>query len=260
MRLAIIGGTGVYDLRMLGEIREEKVVTPYGEVGLRVGRYKNEEVAFLARHAADHSVPPHRVNYRANIWALKKLGVERVLATAAVGSLNPTMKMGDFVFTDQFLDFTHTRPFTFFEGGETGTYHTDFTEPYCPQIRSVMVEVAAEMALSSHSGGVYVCSEGPRFETPAEIRAFACLGGDVVGMTSIPEVVLAHEAGLCYATIALVTNMAAGLSQTALVGEEHRTAMLEAGEKLKSFILNVLEKLPVERSCKCLATAGPLKI
>lgn len=260
MRLAIIGGTGVYDPKMLGNIREEKVATPYGEVGLRVGRYQSEEVAFLTRHGEDHSVPPHRVNYRANIWALKKLGVERVLATAAVGSLNPTMQLGDFVFVDQFLDFTRARPLTFFEGGETGLYHTDFTEPYCPQMRSAMTVVAAEMALPSHPDGVYVCTEGPRFETPAEIRAFARLGGDVVGMTSVPEVVLAHEAGLCYATIALVTNMAAGLSQTVLVGEEHRAVMLEAGEKLKSFLLNVLQRLPVERRCNCLATAGPLRV
>ncbi|MFZ5816678.1 MAG: S-methyl-5'-thioadenosine phosphorylase [Bacillota bacterium] len=251
VRLAIIGGTGVYDPRILEQIREEIITTPYGEAKVRIGTYQGEEVAFLARHGTNHSVPPHLINYRANIWALKMLGVERVIATTAVGSVNRNMKPGDFVIIDQFLDFTKGRHSTFFDGGERGVVHIDVTDPYCPECRRVLLEAAGEVGIQAHRAGTYVCTEGPRFETPAEIRMFATLGGDLVGMTNVPEVVLAREAGLCYATVSMVTNFAAGISPTNLTHEEVLEVMAANSENLKKLVMATLTRIPVERTCHC---------
>ncbi|MCG0278293.1 MAG: S-methyl-5'-thioadenosine phosphorylase [Thermanaeromonas sp.] len=259
MRIAIIGGTGVYDPGML-EMREQRVETPYGEITVKVGLYKGEEVVFMNRHGEGHSLPPHRVNYRANIWALKVLGVERVIATAAVGSTNPDYKPGEFVIVHDFLDFTKTRVYTFFEGGETGVVHTDFTQPYCPELRGILLKTAKDLGIKAHDGGVYACTEGPRFETPAEIRMIRQLGGDVVGMTAVPEVILAHEAGLCYSTIAMVTNMAAGISDAPLTHEEVLEVMDRNGRNLRELIFQAIPRIPLERGCRCSHTPGRLDI
>jgi 5'-methylthioadenosine phosphorylase len=260
IRMAIIGGTGVYDPRILSNIREEAVTTPYGDAALRVGTYEGEEVAFLPRHGAKHSVPPHLINYRANIAALKQFGVERVIATTAVGSTNRTMKPGDFVLVDQFLDYTKNRVSTFFEGGEQGVVHTDFTHPYCPECRAVLKAAAKGLDVTVHDGGTYVCTEGPRFETPAEIRMFATLGGDLVGMTNVPEVVLAREAGLCYATVSMVTNFGAGISPNALTHSEVLEVMAANAENLKRLVMGTLPNLPRERGCTCGFSAGAMKV
>lgn len=251
VRLAIIGGTGVYDPRILSGVHELQVNTPYGEVNVKVGDYRGRDVAFLARHGARHSVPPHLINYRANIWALKSLGVERIIGTAAVGSMNLEMKPGDFVFADQFIDFTKSRIATFFEGGEGGVVHTDFTEPYCPVIREILADAARELGIPSHSGGTYVCTDGPRFETPAEIRAFQRLGGDLVGMTNVPEVVLAREANICYGLVCMVTNYAAGISPDPLTHEEVVGVMAANSEKLRNLAMLSIERIPDERVCRC---------
>ncbi|NLW56143.1 MAG: S-methyl-5'-thioadenosine phosphorylase [Firmicutes bacterium] len=257
MEIAIIGGTGVYDPAMLTEKREIKVETPYGMVTPVVGVFAGRKVAFLPRHGADHSVPPHRINYLANIWGLRRLGVERILATAAVGSLNPQMTPGEVVVIDQFIDFTKNRPHTFFEGGEFGVVHMDYTEPYCPELRKVLLTAAEDLEIKAHDGGVYVCTEGPRFETPAEIRMFAQLDGDLVGMTNLPEVVLAREAGLCYATLSIVTNFAAGIATGPLSHEEVVAIMDENSERLKKLLKRALEIIPEGRSCACQEMAPP---
>ncbi len=251
MRLAIIGGTGVYDPEILKDVRQETIDTRYGAVTLQVGSYAGREVAFLPRHGAKHSVPPHRINYRANIWALKSFGVERIIATSAVGSMNLDMKPGDFVLLDQFIDFTTGRETTFFDGDEQGVVHTDFTEPYCPEVRQSLGEAARELGITLHRRGCYVCTEGPRFETPAEIKAFRLLGGDLVGMTNVPEVTLAREAGICYATVALVTNFAAGISPEPLTHEEVVEVMQQNMENIRELIMRALEILPAERNCRC---------
>ena len=256
MKIAIIGGTGVYDPRILDNPREDVVLTPYGMAAVKIGTYRGQEIAFMARHGVQHSVPPHLVNYRAYIWALRQLGVERVIATAAVGSTNPAMKPGDFVIANDFLDFTKTRVYTFFEGGDQGVVHTDFTEPYCPEIRGTLVKAAKELDIPAHDGGVYAAMEGPRFETPAEIRMVAKLGGDLVGMTNVPEVVLAHELGLCYGLIAMVTNQAAGLSPTPLTHQEVLDIMAQNGENLRRLAMRAIELLPAERRCRCAATGA----
>jgi 5'-methylthioadenosine phosphorylase len=251
VKIAIIGGTGVYDPNILENIHEEQLETEYGRTLVKIGEYKGKKVAFMARHGADHSVPPHLVNYRANIAGLKQLGVKNIFATAAVGSLNQSMKAEDFVFVDQFLDFTKVRKHTFFEGGENGVVHLDVTDPYCPELRRLLMEVSGNLGLTAHNGGTYVCTEGPRFETPAEIRMFARLGGDLVGMTSVPEVVLAREVQMCYATICMVTNYAAGIAEYKLSHQEVVEVMSKNVANLRRLIMETIESLEEGRTCSC---------
>ncbi len=210
--IGIIGGTGVYDPAIMEGVHEKVVGTDYGEVKIMMGDYQGEAVAFLPRHGGDHSVPPHLINYRANIKALYKLGVKRIIATAAVGSLNFEYKPGTIVIVDQFIDFTKGRIPTFFAGDERGVVHVDMTEPYCPEVRKALFEAAELTGTDVFDRGTYVCTEGPRFETAAEIKMFKTMGGDVIGMTAVPEAVLARELGICYATVSMVTNYAAGIS------------------------------------------------
>lgn len=248
LRIAIIGGTGVYDPTILEDLREEKIETRFGKVKVKIGSYKGIEIGFMTRHGEDHSVPPHLVNYRGNIAALKKMGVKNILATAAVGSLNLNMKPGDFVLVDQFLDFTKTRPSTFLEDG---VVHLDMTVPYCANLRDVIKKASDKINLPCQNGGVYVCTEGPRFETCAEIKMYQQFGGDLVGMTSVPEVVLAREAEICYATIAMVTNFAAGISKTLLTHQEVVEVMNENGEKLRKLLMQSIVDLDPEQECIC---------
>ncbi|AVX20470.1 5'-methylthioadenosine phosphorylase [Carboxydocella sporoproducens DSM 16521] len=251
IEVAIIGGTGVYDPRLFSDLRDELLENEYGTTSVKIGLYKGKEIAFLNRHGAGHSVPPHLVNYRANIKALKDLGVQRIFATAAVGSLKQEFPPGAFVLVDQFLDFTKQRESTFFTGGEKGVIHIDMTEPYCPHLREIIAQAASRKGIEIAKGGVYVCTEGPRFETPAEIRMYRSLGGDLVGMTSVPEVVLAREAEICYATIAMVTNFAAGISPTPLTHTEVLETMAQNASKLQTLLLEVMDNLPQERNCSC---------
>ena len=260
VRIAIIGGTGVYNPEILDDIRPEQVSTPYGDISVNIGSYRGKEVAFMARHGQAHTVPPHRVNYRANIAGLKRLGVRSILATAAVGSLNRAMKPGGFVFVDQFLDFTKSRPQTFFDGDQNGVVHCDFTDPYCPELREILVRAAWELRQPAASGGTYACTEGPRFETAAEITMIRQLGGDLVGMTGVPEVVLAREAEMCYATIAMVTNFAAGISPARLTHEEVLQVMSLNAENLRRLIMQAISLIDDNRECACqwAVSGGPV--
>lgn len=215
--IAIIGGTGVYALETGNK---EVIQTPYGEAALVRTCRDGREVIFLARHGMGHALPPHRVNYRANIWALHHLGVREVLATQSVGSMNPAMAPGHFVLLSQFLDWTRGRDGTFFDGEDGVVRHVDVTHPYCPRMRADLQQVGAFLAEAFHGAGVYACTEGPRFETAAEVRALRLLGADVVGMTNVPEVVLAREAGLCYSAVCIVCNWGAGMTEHPLSHEE----------------------------------------
>lgn len=250
MRIAIIGGTGVYDPKFLENPKEVIVPTPYGDTKIIKGIYWGEEVGFLARHGAKHSVPPHKINYRANMWALKSLGVERIMATTAVGSLKMNLAPGDLVLLDQFIDFTKGRDYTFYDGRDGKVIHIDFSEPYCPELRNILMEEAKNLGIKLHPYGTYICTDGPRFETPAEIRMFTNFG-DLVGMTNVPEVVLARELELCYVTVSLVTNYAAGISKTPLSHQEVLSAMAENIEKVRNLFSSVIPKIPKERSCPC---------
>ncbi len=209
-RVAIIGGTGVTELPGLSA--EKRILeTPYGDVAVLIADADRYPVVYLNRHGLNREHPPHRINYRGNLTALRMLGVTRVLATNAVGSINRALPPGSIMVIDDYLDFTSGRAATFFDGERTGHAYTEMSTPCCPALRARLLELADQDGLEIHPGGTYVCTNGPRFETPAEIRMFDQLGGDVVGMTAMPEVVLARELGLHYAAIAYSINWAAGI-------------------------------------------------
>ncbi|KAA3661912.1 MAG: S-methyl-5'-thioinosine phosphorylase [Chloroflexi bacterium] len=207
---AIIAGTAIYNIPGK-KFSEEVVETPYGRT--LVYRVENEDLIFLARHGINHDTPPHKINYRANIKALEMLGVKRILAANAVGSINKNIPpLGLSIVTD-FLDFTSGREFTFFDGGESGVKHVDVSIPYCPTLNKQLLALAPNFDLKLLPESVYVSTNGPRLESPAEISMYSKLGGDVVGMTGIPEATLARELGLCYAAVAFSVNWAAGIEK-----------------------------------------------
>lgn len=248
MRSAIIGGTGFYGIP--GKIFQEQIVdTPYGKARVYQGQGENEDLFFLARHGVKHSVPPHRINYRANIQALKQLGVTHALATFAVGSLRKSIPPLALLAIDQFLDFTQGRAHTFFDGDSgLGFAHTDMTNPLCSGLRAEMLGLAAQRGLDLLPGGTYACTNGPRLETTAEVRMLAQLGGDVVGMTGVPEIPLAREAGLHYAAIAFVINYGAGM-------ESQKMAFIQEGlkerkEQMLQLMLDTL-RAPSTGACDC---------
>ncbi len=210
--LAIIGGTGLTSLKGLEIIRREVVNTPYGEPSgpLIYGQLSGREVVFLARHGHSHTIPPHRVNYRANIWALHHIGVEKVMAVAAVGGIHPELLSRRIAIPDQIIDYTGARSNTFFEDDLSHVVHVDFTNPYCEELRAILIKAAPKANVSAMTYGVYGATQGPRLETAAEINRLARDGCDMVGMTGMPEAVLARELGLCYAACAVVANAAAG--------------------------------------------------
>jgi len=210
--LAIIGGTGLTQLANLEITRREVIRTPYGEPSgaLTFGKIREHEVVFLARHGYGHTIPPHEVNYRANMWALHSQGVKNVVSVASVGGIPPDYAPGTIVIPDQIIDYTHSRKSTYFEGGEKPVTHVDFTEPYCEEMRRRCMRAAALAGEKYLDGGVYAAVQGPRLETKAEINRLERDGATMVGMTGMPEAVLAKELGLRYAAIAVVANFAAG--------------------------------------------------
>lgn len=255
--VGVIGGTGVYDPTWLEGTSPRIEPTPYGDASVTVGQTGGRRVIFLNRHGAGHSVPPHRVNYRANLWALARMGVRYVVATTAVGSLRPAIAPGSLVFCDQFLDFTKSRVMTFYDGDHTGVVHTDMTAPYCAGARGVLAAAAERLAVRALPAGTYVATEGPRFESAAEVRALGLLGGDVVGMTGVPEVVLARELGLCYATVSIVTNLGAGLSASPLTHGEVLGLMDEMAGTVQRLLGAVLPELG-STPCHCAPAPAPL--
>ena len=262
-KIGVIGGSGVYDLPGLQNVREYKVYTPYGAPSdnIIVGELNGKTVAFLARHGRGHKIPPHRINYRANIWALKSLGVKWLIAVSAVGSLREDYKPGDFVLPDQFIDMTKgIRNHTFFEGEVVA--HVSMADPFCEHLREVILEASRQIPeITVHPRGTYVCIEGPRFSTRAESRVWKeVFKADIVGMTLVPEVNLACEAQLCYATIAMVTDYDVW-AEKPVTAEEVVKTMKSNVEKVKKLLPKIIELLPEEPEdkkcscCKCLETA-----
>lgn len=247
---AIIGGTGVYGTSY--DSRVERVKTKYGEVDLDVINIDGEEIVFLARHGKDHSVPPHLINYRANIMALKEFGVKFIYATAAVGSCNTDFAPGDIVVIKDFVDFTKARPVTFFEGGDEPVRHVDMSDPYCKNLREKFYQYSEELGLNIKGDAVYICTEGPRFETTSEIRMYKNFG-DVAGMTSVPEVVLAKELGLCYATVGIVTNWCTGIGGQAGKHDlqEIQDSVNENREKITEVFIRIFKEGLDQESCYC---------
>ncbi len=214
--LAIIGGSGLYKLDEVRQPVRLAVETPWGAPSdtLSRGVWGTREVLFIARHAQDHRVPPHRINYRANIWALREAGASEIVAVAAVGGIAPDCSPGVLVVPDQLIDYTSGREATFFDGAENKVAHVDFTEPYDAELRAALASSARRIGLPLIMGGVYGCTNGPRLETAAEINRMGRDGCTLVGMTGMPEAVLARELGLPYACLAVVANAAAGLASS----------------------------------------------
>lgn len=249
MSWAIVAGSGLQRMAPSGERALRRGKTPYGDCFVLPWEEGDRRAWFLPRHGPGHRVPPHRINYRANIWGLHQLGVTRVLAASAVGSLDPSLKPGSLVLVEQFIDFTRTRPRTFFD--EDRVHHQDMTHPYCPELSHLLRDQARALKLDLRAGAVYVCTEGPRYETAAEVRAFRLLGGTVVGMTAVPEVVLARELGMCFALVGVVTNLAAGLTEAPLSHAEVVARMSEQQELLRRLLWGVIATADEERRCTC---------
>lgn len=244
--LGIIGGTGLTQLANLEITHRQVARTPYGEPSgaLTFGRICGQEVIFLARHGYGHTIPPHEVNYRANLWALKDHGVDRVVSVATVGGIHPDLIPGTLIIPDQIIDYTHGRGATYFLQSEKPVTHLDFTYPYCEAMRAALLQAADNAGIRLRAGGVYGVVQGPRLETAAEINRMERDGADMVGMTGMPEAYLARELALCYAAVGAVVNYAAGrgLSQDGIQMEEIQAVlgevMLQVRHLLEQLVTN----------------------
>lgn len=247
--IAIIGGSGVDEITDMAESIEKKIVdTEYGSVQVSLFEIEGKEVVFLPRHSEGHTCPPHKINFKANIMALKELGVSQILATNAVGSVDLEIGPGSIVIPDDFLDFTVNRDRTFYDDD---VVHIDMSEPYCNRLRNALLENSDCVNGGLVDGGTHICTEGPRFETPAEIRMFKMIGGTVVGMTTLPEAVLAREKEMCYASIAIVSNYCTSIAKHKLGVGEIIEIMAVKKEELISLLFNTIKNLPVDYDCEC---------
>jgi 5'-methylthioadenosine phosphorylase len=247
--LAVIGGSGLYAL--LEAAKDHSIDTPYGPTSdpITVAEVAGRQVAFLPRHGRDHQHPPHRIPYRANLWALRELGVTQILAPCAVGGLRPELGAGSFVVPDQLIDRTYGRTQTFYD---TGAVHVSFADPYCPTGRAAVLATGRVQGVPITDGGTMVVIEGPRFSTRAESRWYAATGGTLVNMTGHPEAVLARELAMCYTAIALVTDLDAGVEgDHGVTQEEVFRVFAENTERMRELLLATLAALPTERSCPC---------
>lgn len=249
MRRAIIGGTGVYDAG--SDVITEKLVTAYGEVIYDMMTIDGEEIIFLPRHGKKHNTPPHKINYRANMMALKMLDVTHIYATCAVGSMNESYEPGDVVIITDFIDFTKARVQTFFEGDDGPVAHVEMTEPYCGTLRNLFGKRAEKLGLGLKGDAIYVCTEGPRFETAAEIKMYRQMGGDVVGMTNVPESVLAKELGMCYAAVGVITNWCTGIEINHIEGHQIAESMEKNKALITHIFLDILKEKIENQNCKC---------
>ncbi|MFZ2959784.1 MAG: S-methyl-5'-thioadenosine phosphorylase [Candidatus Ozemobacteraceae bacterium] len=250
--IGVFGGSGFYSF--VTQTREIKINTPYGPPSdtISIGEVGGVVVAFLPRHGRNHSLPPHRINYRANLWAMKELGVTRLIAPCACGSLQSHIKPGDFVVTDQFIDRTKNRADTFFDGPKV--VHVSSADPYCPEMRKIAVKSIQDHGVTAHDGGAMVVIEGPRFSSKAESRWFTQMGWQTINMTQYPEVVLAQELGICIVNIALVTDFDAGLAGNVpeVTAAEVIAVFNRNAENLKKIMEPLIRQIPVKRSaCRC---------
>jgi len=249
IKIAIIGGSGVYDPKIFKKEREIKIKTPFGmpSAPIEIGDFLGKEVAFLNRHGKKHTIPPHLVNSRANLWALKSLGIERIIGICAVGSLKENYKPGQLVIPDQFIDFTKKRNYTFYEKDKV--CHVSLADPFCPYLRELFSKSAKKLKISFQNKGTYFCIEGPRFSTRAESKMFRSFS-DIIGMTLVPEVSLARELEICYLSLAMITDYD--------VWQEKPVDFKEILENMKKNLNNIkrllkeaLPKISEKRTCFC---------
>ena len=240
--------------RLLQDRREQQVATPWGSASVITGRIAGREAAVVLRYGPKLTVPSHKINYRANIWALRELGVQRIISQNAIGSVNPAIRPGDIVISHDFLDRTKGRPLSLFDDAECWV-RVDMTEPFCPEVRQSLLAATASMPDRVIDRGVFACTEGPRFETPAEIRVLQREGADIVGTPLVPEVVFAREAEMCFASIAPVINYGAGMAPAVLhVGPGSMNDQYYADglhDRIEQALIEAARDLPDHRSCKC---------
>lgn len=251
IKIGVIGGTGLYDIKGLEEVKEVKPTTPFGKPSdvIITGRLEGKRVAFLPRHARGHRIMPTELPNKANIYALKSLGVERIIAFSAVGSMKEEIRPRDFFIPDQLFDRTKTRLPTFFGDGIVA--HISLADPYCPILSEILYETGKDLGYRIHKGGTYLCIEGPQFSTRAESRIYRSWGVEVIGMTNLPEVKLAREAEICYATVALVTDYDVW-HVAEEVSVETVLKNLEANaSKAKELVKAVIPRIPDKRECPC---------
>lgn len=243
--LGIIGGSGLYRLDPAARSELHEVSTPYSAAPVQLGLEHTSAgpVWFLPRHGKDHTIAPHEINYRANIWALRAAGAQRIVAVNAVGGIGPAMQSGVLVLPDQLIDYSWGREHTFFSGSHAFDSHIDFTSPYSSALGVVLAQAAAQQGLPLQQGGVYACTQGPRLETAAEIRRLAQDGCEIVGMTGMPEAALARELALDYACLALVVNRAAGLATATIEMDAIRQVMDTGITQVRRLLLAALPAL-----------------
>ena len=254
VNVGVFGGSGFYSL--LDDVEEVSVDTPYGEpsAAAAIGQIEGVRVAFLPRHGSKHQLPPHKINYRANLWAMKELGVTRIIGPCAAGSLSKDVKPGHFVVSDQLVDRTNGRKDTFYDGPQTT--HIAFADPYCPELRSLAIETGIGEGITVHERGTVVTIQGPRFSTRAESKWFQDAGWEVINMTQYPEAYLARELEICYANVALITDYDVGVAgeESAVTHEAVIEVFAANNDKLRGLLFSLVPKIPTERTCPC-ATA-----
>ena len=249
--IGIFGGTGIYDSGLLSESKEIVVDTPFGKTSdsITVGMFKGKKVAFMPRHGKNHTIPPHLINFRANVWAFKEMGVKRIIAPSAVGSLQEKFKPGDLALPSQFIDFTKSRKTSFFE--KEKVVHISVADPFCPELQSATIQAVENLHLKIHKDCTYVCIEGPRFSTRAESKFFKnVIGADIIGMTLVPECQLSREAQICYVSISTVTDYDVWAEKPVTAKEviETLTKNVENTKKILSLLPDLI---PQQRRCSC---------
>jgi len=249
--IGIFGGTGIYDSGLLTESKEIIVDTPFGKTSdsITVGIFKGKKVAFMPRHGRKHTIPPHLINFRANIWAFKELGITRIIAPSAVGSLKHDLKPGDFILPSQFIDFTKSRKYSFFEGEKV--VHISVADPFCPELQNAVSKASDKINLKVHKNCTYVCIEGPRFSTRAESKFYKeVIGADIIGMTLVPECQLAREAQMCYVSISTVTDYDVWADKPVTAKEVLETLSKNV-ETTRKILSHLPDLIPQQRNCPC---------
>ena len=253
IEIGMFGGSGNYDPTVIENPIEIKIFTPYGAASdnFIVGSVRGRSFVFLARHGRNHTIPPHAINYRANIWGMKALGVKRIISPAACGCLQPDkIKLGEFVFADQIFDRTFgTRDDTFFEGGPIA--HLTFADPFCPELRKIASQTATELGYKHHEKGTYVCINGPRFSTRAESLFYNGQGWDVIGMTAYPEAALAREAGICFVNISMPTDYDVSGEEGPVTHELVLKTMASNVDRVRKLTFEMIDSIPKDASCDC---------
>ena len=248
--IGIFGGTGIYDSGVLQNSKEITIDTPYGKTSdsITIGEFNGKKIAFMPRHGKKHTIPPHMINYRANIWAFKELGVKRIIAPSAVGSLKENFRPGNFALPTQFLDFTKSRETSFSENGRV--IHISVAEPFCPELQKAIIDSAENQDVILHENCTYVCIEGPRFSTKAESKFFKSTGADIIGMTLVPECQLAREAQICYVSVSTVTDYDVW-AEKPVTAKEVLETLSKNVEKTKELLKVLIDNIPETKSCNC---------